>query len=598
MPRHYRLTSDLIAAHAGGPVVAIDASASGRVYRAYSRRPGPERNRDAAAVLASITSDYVVRAEPAAPTNDVLVVEINGPIEQRAGQHEPSGSWIDGHDAICERLASAFEVGDVVLLGDSPGGAVAGGPENMRRAQEMKAKHGRRCIGHTEAGAFSACLWWMMVVCDEIYVSRDGRLGSIGARGMLASITGALAKEGVVVEIVEDPDGKAAGSPERPIDDEARARAQRDVTAAADMFRSAVCESAVGKRYGLTPETLKGFRGDVFQGDAAVKAGLADGVSTLEEVLNYALATAGGGTTMGDPEKDDEKDKAPGGKRAEDEPKKDDEHDACAKCGDDMPGESRYCAKCGTKRAEDEEPKPDAEDEEPPPSSQQRPPAHEEQGRAAARTGASVATLIGLRADASHPAIMSRLTAVMRVFDATAKLTGEKGPDAILGGLSVVGRDAANASRYRSERNAEREKGANAMRLDLAKRLIACNVAGWERGRVLVDSVGPKGERVTALSPVIAEMKPDTLRAMVEGFERTATPRSPFEPDPAKAAAEAAAAKPGAAPSGEPTEAQIAAALKLAPVVSLVKANPGLDPKTIAAQYIKTAAANAAGRTA
>ena len=60
-------------------------------------------------------------------------VDISGPLEQRAGYHDPCSGWTDGHDAIAERLCAAFASGDVLLVVDSPGGAAAAAASSRAR---------------------------------------------------------------------------------------------------------------------------------------------------------------------------------------------------------------------------------------------------------------------------------------------------------------------------------------------------------------------------------------------------------------------------------------------------------------------------------
>jgi ClpP class serine protease len=524
------------------------------------------------------------QATPPAPRTDVMIVRINGPIEQYAGQHDPSSSWVDGHDTICERFAIALETGDVVCIGDSPGGAVAGLPEHVRRAQEAKAKHGRRCIGFTEAGAFSACLWWMMALCDEIYVSADGRLGSVGARGMLGSIAGSLAKDGIVIEIVEDPDGKAAGAPERPIDDEARARAQRDVTAAADMFRAAVCASAVGMRAGLTPDLLKAMRGDTFQGVAAVDAGFADDVSTLEAVLDYALATAGEGAEEmtikaraegGEPEPGKE-----GGDGGPETPEgAEAEKPMCSRCSMALDPKDAFCSKCGEPTVP---PKKNEDDENPPDSSAR--------GAAlAARmaaTHAPIAPAARLSGSMSIPALRSALAAATSTLDAVARLVGAKSHGEIVGAVEATAKDAKNAIRYRRERDEQRASAEKRERVEILQSLAAADPKGHPRGRLLVDIV--EGDKIVGVKPAkLWDDGPEgrTL-ANLRGYSRTvldampAAERNPFDAPPIEPDQKNATA------GGEPTPGEIEAAKRDPAVVLAFQTTPGAKIDDLARTHV------------
>jgi ClpP class serine protease len=219
-------------------------------------------------------------------------VRIDGPIEQRAGYHDICAGWSDGHDAICERLCAAFEQGDALLVVDSPGGAAAGLQQAVARVLEAKQRHGRRCTAFADEMIGSAADWWVDAICDECFLPPAGQKGSIGARGEHLDISGMMAKEGLKKTYFADPPDKIAFAPEFPLGPVGEARGNRDVKIAADAFRAAVCAGPIGQRYQLTPEYLVELGADMLTGQAAVEAGLADGVESFDAVVEYALTLA------------------------------------------------------------------------------------------------------------------------------------------------------------------------------------------------------------------------------------------------------------------------------------------------------------------
>lgn len=599
--RTFKLTNDLVASHASGPVVLLAAHAEGRTFKLHATRPDASHNRRVTrSDLPSGSAHVIAPVEP--ETGKLIEVRISGPIEQYAGFYSKDAcayGWTDGNDAIAERMIAAFEEGDALVRGDTPGGAFAGSFQNIERVLAAKAKYGRRCTGFADEQICSLGFLWMSMVCDEIYTPRHGQIGSIGARGGHASIAGALAQQGVSVEFFVWPnDGKVALAPEKPLSDVGRERGNRDVAMAGEAFCDAVCASPLGLRRGLTRDAIVALSADVLTGQAAVDAGLADGVASLDEVTAYALrmAEGGGGDDMGlraRGEDAPEKDK-PGEGRAEDEkPEERTEEDkpSCKRCGEDSPEDARFCAKCGAKMADDDKPEGEDDEHDKPPPSSKKPEARASRVSQSVAASAGIAEIIGADPRASVPAQKAHALDVRAVLDKCAKMTGQRNPAAILGALDAVERDAANAPRYKRERDAERAKASASQRRDLAMRLIACNVQGWERGNVFADA---KGEKFTDR---ILDMKIDTLRGMVEGFEKTKSERgdsNPFEASREKAEAAEAANKPAAALlSGEPTDAQIAAAMAL-PQVKQMAAQTGRDLKVVAKTYLKTAAANGA----
>lgn len=290
LAKRYRLTPQLVAANAGGPVVCLDASALGRSYPLHARRPDASMlRRLTAAPRLDVPSGRVV-----APTADVapsvVRVDVLGPIEQRAGYHDPCGGWSDGHDAIAERLIAAFQESDVLLAVDSPGGAYAGLFEGIKRAHAAKLASGRRVTGYVDETCASAAYAWAAVLCDEIYGPESMLVGSIGARSSWCGEAGALEQAGLVVEHFAWPPGKVAMASEKPLSDLGRARGERDVTLAGEAFAAAV-ERARGAR-GLTRKAILRLDADCLSGGAALDAGLVDGVASLDEVIALALAGA------------------------------------------------------------------------------------------------------------------------------------------------------------------------------------------------------------------------------------------------------------------------------------------------------------------
>jgi hypothetical protein len=121
-PRTYQLSSSIVASSVGAGVLCLAPEAMGRTFRLYAHRPDARLNRTIP--RADLPSGAAHVVAPVAPA--LVRVDISGPLEQRAGYHDPCAGWSDGHDAIAERLIEAFASGDVLLVGDTPGGAAAG----------------------------------------------------------------------------------------------------------------------------------------------------------------------------------------------------------------------------------------------------------------------------------------------------------------------------------------------------------------------------------------------------------------------------------------------------------------------------------------
>lgn len=597
----YQLTAALVAAN-GGAAFCLDDRAIGRRFRLYAERPGPELNEliSRAALAGAIRADII---EPSGAVTEgadltdpeaITIVRIDGPIEQRAGYHDPCGGWSDGHDAIAERMIAALETGDVLLVIDSPGGAHAGLQEAVRRVIEEKEEHGRRVTVYADEMIGSAAYWWAAAVGDEIYGPESMLVGSIGARSAHVSEAAHLANEGIAVTYFAAPGaGKVAFAPELPLSDLGKERGDRDVWVAFDAFAN-----AVGPRRGMSREEIVELNADVLPGAMAVSAKLADGVATLEEVIDYALALAGADTvadesaedesfdtegepmanqvrsaviSAGDPppaepeKKPEERTEdpppaapaKPGSARAEEDPKepaapppKADKAE-CEKCGAANDDDAKYCDNCGTQMpgqeeddsadeneeedsADDDEEraegdKPDADDRraQPPPPDQDR----AARTARAARRG-TLASIFGLRDNASEPAIKSAALAYVALGKAVMATTGAKTTAEAQGKLQALADDAADVVKMRGEVKAMKKRENYAERMALLTKLATANIAGYPRGDLLIDrEVG--GKRVVAPAPFYASTPLGQLRGFVSGKLASgspATPRDPFAP--------------------------------------------------------------------
>ena len=184
----------------------------------------------------------------------------------------------------CQQVESAAadpRVRGIVLALDTPGGNVMGVPEfadTVRWAADQKP-----LVVHTDNQLCSAG-YWVGSAANAIYIS--GPVVTVGSIG-------------VVVDREYDPQSRyrtesiAAGKYKRlanaaePLSAEARAVVQADVDYVYTLFVDAVAENR-----GVTPEEVLEHMADgrVFRGRQAQDAGLVDGVSTLDDLLQ-AMAT-------------------------------------------------------------------------------------------------------------------------------------------------------------------------------------------------------------------------------------------------------------------------------------------------------------------
>lgn len=647
-PNSFVLTPSILAAHAGTlGIVCLDPMAEGRRFRLYPARPGAALNRRASlradgavewlpaqrADLPSGAATQIREVEEESGT-PLIRVDISGPLEQFAGYYGECGSFSDGHDAICERLCAAFEMGDVLLVVNSPGGAAAGLQQHVERAAAAKAKHGRRVTAYADEMICSAGMWWTLGIADELYGPAAAQIGSIGARGAHASVAGALAAEGVVFTYFCWPNaGKVALAPEFPLSDEGRQRGERDIAIMGEQFCAAVVNSPIGRRYGLTREAVMALSADVFTGvnamtcpgaDGQARARLIDGIATIEEVTSYALALAEGGAGEGPmpPTDDEEKMKAA---TAAEEPAPDREpvppaeetkptadKMECGSCHAAMPEHARYCSSCGVPvvgAATAEKPE-DDEEEAAPPSSKPFPPPHIEGSEAAAPAAAALlappkalppsATLASIlgAAGTSDLAIKTAAVRLRQVCDTASGVTGESSPDAIVASLLAMPGKLAAGRKASADLAARNQAEEDRERRVLCHRIVAASPA--IRSHVFADARDPvTGKRVEAeprIRSAYASLPIATLKGQAEALEADAPQRAPrrdpFQPSQVAAAEAAAKAAGTAAPT---FDAAALARLTTHPeVVRMVGRGSSYTPAQLAESFAKTDPKNAA----
>ncbi len=208
----------------------------------------------------------------------VAVLSVEGPLMQRGG-------WWDGYDSVCETARAAFSDPNaraVMLKLNSPGGVVAGCFEAWRNLRAMAAASGKPLFAFVDEQACSGA-YALACAASKIYIPPSGEVGSVGVLSAVVSMKRGLEADGVDVVVIRSGSKKAIGHPYDALSEAAIAREQADVDALAAQFYSLVASAR-----GMTATAVAALEGDTRMGDAAVAAGLADGVMTFDEAIRAA----------------------------------------------------------------------------------------------------------------------------------------------------------------------------------------------------------------------------------------------------------------------------------------------------------------------
>jgi len=207
----------------------------------------------------------------------------NGPhtalVEVR-GEIAPEGDA--SAENIVTALRSAFEEKNavaVVMRFNSPGGSPVQAGIVYDEIKRLKALHPKKLYAVCEEVCASGA-YYMAVGADEIYVDKASIVGSIGVLMDGFGFTGAMDKLGIERRLITAGSNKGMLDPYSPLKPEQRALAQAMIDQIHQQFIAVVKEGRGGRLH-ETPETFSGL---FWNGEQAVKLGLADGLGNLDYV--------------------------------------------------------------------------------------------------------------------------------------------------------------------------------------------------------------------------------------------------------------------------------------------------------------------------
>ena len=223
-------------------------------------------------------------ATPSGP--HTALVEVRGEI---ASDSEASA------EVLVAALKAAFDddgAQAVVLRFNSPGGSPVQAGIINDEIRRLKAAYKKKVYAVVEEECASGA-YYIAVAADEIYVDKASIVGSIGELMDGFGFTGTMEKLGVERRLITAGENKGIGDPFTPLSDKHRAYTQAMLDQIHQQFIKVVKEGR-GKRLKVSPETFSGL---FWNGEEAVKLGLADGLGNLdfvardivhaEEIIDY-----------------------------------------------------------------------------------------------------------------------------------------------------------------------------------------------------------------------------------------------------------------------------------------------------------------------
>lgn len=229
--------------------------------------------------------EAIEAARPKVPkvSGSIGVLPLTGVITQRGGgglfDLFFGGTKTEAYGAAFDDMMANDTIGGIVLDIDSPGGTVYGVAELADKIRNARG-NGKPIIAVANSLAASAA-YWIGSQADQLFVTPGGEVGSIGVFSVHIDDTAAMEAEGIKATVIKAGQYKAEGYFE-PLSEEARDAIQADVDRYYEMFAF-----GVGKGRGLSTLKVRNSFGEgrTVMAEPALKAGMADGIATLEEVL-------------------------------------------------------------------------------------------------------------------------------------------------------------------------------------------------------------------------------------------------------------------------------------------------------------------------
>jgi signal peptide peptidase SppA len=181
--------------------------------------------------------------------------------------------------AAVRSAAADRRVDGIVLDIDSPGGTVTGVPE---AAAEIFAARQMKPVTAVSNGLMASAAYWIGAAAGEVVASPSSETGSIGVFSLHEDWSKWLEQEGIVITEIAAGKYKTEGAPWKALDEAGETFWRSRVAEVYDWFTG-----DVARFRGDTQANVKAGYGEarVLSAKAAVAAGLADRVGTLDEEL-------------------------------------------------------------------------------------------------------------------------------------------------------------------------------------------------------------------------------------------------------------------------------------------------------------------------
>ncbi len=226
--------------------------------------------------LVTVVASRHYVATPSGP--HTALIDVRGEIAEEA----PASA-----EHLVAALQSAFkDAGSqaVVLRFNSPGGSPVQAGIVHDEVLRLKALHKKKVYAVVEEVCASGA-YYIAVAADEIYTDKASVVGSIGVLMDSFDFTGLMGRVGVERRLLTAGENKGVGDPFSPMTEKQRGYLLATLAQIHRQFIQVVREGR-GARLKETPETFSGL---FWNGEEAVRLGLADKFGTLDFVAREVI---------------------------------------------------------------------------------------------------------------------------------------------------------------------------------------------------------------------------------------------------------------------------------------------------------------------
>ena len=215
--------------------------------------------------------------------NNVAIIPIQGTLTHKVSIYQAMSGMVN-YAAIGNMIDKAIQdnsIDKIVLDINSGGGHVQGCFDLVDKIYDARKQ--KQIFAIVDENAYSAA-YAIASACHKIYLPRTAGVGSIGVISAHVSLEGMNKKMGREVTYVYAGDKKADFRSDQPLSESAKSDLQIDINKIYELFTKTVARN---RNVNITK--IKDTQAGTYMGEDAVKAGLADKVMSIDQILNEVI---------------------------------------------------------------------------------------------------------------------------------------------------------------------------------------------------------------------------------------------------------------------------------------------------------------------